>query len=211
MKKSLFLIAAIALMTCSCDNKSNNVETTETNNETQTVMNTTMNDLLTRRSVRSYTDEIPPREVIEEICKAGTYAPTGMNRQSPIIIAVTNREVRDQLSRLNAAVMGGDNDPFYGAPVVLVVLADRSAAMTWHEDGSLVMGNLMNAAHAKGLGSCWIHRAKEVFETEEGQAILKSLGIEGDFVGIGNCILGYVDGDYPEARPRKENYVYWIE
>ena len=174
-------------------------------------MNNTMNDLLTRRSVRSYTDEMPPREVIEEICKAGTFAPTGMNRQSPIIIAVTNREVRDQLSRLNAAVMGGDNDPFYGAPVVLVVLADSTAAMTWHEDGSLVMGNLLNAAHAQGLGSCWIHRAKEVFETEEGKAILKGLGIEGNYVGIGNCILGYIDGDYPEARPRKENYVYWIE
>ena len=204
------VLAFIGLTSCTNNQP---VETPETNNETQTVtvMNTTMNDLLTRRSVRSYTDEMPPREVIEEICEAGTYAPTGMNRQSPIIIAVTNREVRDQLSRLNAAVMGNDSDPFYGAPVVLVVLADRAAAMTWHEDGSLVMGNLMNAAHAKGLGSCWIHRAKEVFETEEGQAILKNLGIEGDYVGIGNCILGYVNGDYPEARPRKENYVYWIE
>ncbi|MCQ2305560.1 MAG: nitroreductase [Bacteroidales bacterium] len=174
-------------------------------------MNTTMDDLLTRRSVRSYTEEMPPREVIEEICQAGTYAPTGMNRQSPIIIAVTNREMRDQLSRLNAAVMGSDSDPFYGAPVVLVVLADSTAAMTWKEDGSLVMGNLLNAAHAKGLGSCWIHRAKEVFETEEGKAILANLGIEGNFVGIGNCILGYTNGDEPEARPRKENYVYWIE
>lgn len=211
MKKSLFLFAAIALMACSCNNENNNDATTTTDKETTAIMNTTMNDLLTRRSVRSYTDEMPPREVIEEICEAGTYAPTGMNRQSPIIIAVTNREVRDQLSRLNAAVMGNDSDPFYGAPVVLVVLADSTTAMTWREDGSLVMGNLMNAAHAKGLGSCWIHRAKEVFETEEGQAILKNLGIDGNLVGIGNCILGYTNGDYPEARPRKENYVYWIE
>ncbi len=175
-------------------------------------MNTTMNDLLTRRSVRSYTEEVPPMEVIEEICKAGTYAPTGMNKQAPIIIAVTNREVRDKMSKLNAAVFGMDNDPFYGAPVVLVVLADTTAAMTWKEDGSLVMGNLLNACHAKGLGSCWIHRAKEVFETEEGKAILRDLGIDDTkYVGIGNCILGYTAGDYPEARPRKENYVYWIK
>ena len=170
-----------------------------------------MEDLLTRRSVRSYTDEIPPMEVIEEICKAGTYAPTGMNRQSPIILAVTNREVRDRLSELNAQVMGSDNDPFYGAPVVLVVLADKNVR-TYVEDGSLVMGNLLNAAHAKGLGSCWIHRAKEVFATDEGKAILAGLGIDTEkYVGIGNCILGYVNGDYPEAKPRKENYVYWIE
>ena len=175
-------------------------------------MNTTMNDLLTRRSVRSYTDEVPPMEVIEEICKAGTYAPTGMNKQAPIIIAVTNREVRDKMSKLNAAVFGMDNDPFYGAPVVLVVLADTTAAFTWKEDGSLMMGNLLNACHAKGLGSCWIHRAKEVFETEEGKAILRDLGIDDTkYVGIGNCILGYTTGDYPEARPRKENYVYWIK
>ena len=201
-------IAAVFASCCSdcCDKK------TCDENKNETTMNTTMNDLLTRRSVRSYTDEMPPMEVIEEICKAGTYAPTGMNKQAPIIIAVTNREVRDRLSQLNAAVFGKDMDPFYGAPVVLVVLADTTAAFTWKEDGSLVMGNLLNAAHAKGLGSCWIHRAKEVFETEEGKAILRDLGIDDTkYVGIGNCILGYVDGDYPEARPRKENYVYWIK
>ena len=170
-----------------------------------------MENLLTRRSVRQYTAEMPPMEVIEEICKAGTYAPTGMNRQSPIIIAVTNKELRDSLSRMNARVMGNDSiDPFYGAPVVLVVLADKNVH-TYLEDGSLVMGNLMNAAHAKGLGSCWIHRAREVFETEEGKQILKDLGIEGDYVGIGNCILGYTDGEYPEAKPRKENWVYWVK
>ena len=211
--KTHSLIIALALPIIalqSCCNKTEEAEATEINT-TPITMNTTMDDLLTRRSVRSYTEEMPPREVIEEICKAGTYAPTGMNRQSPIIIAVTNREVRDQLSRLNAAVMGGDGDPFYGAPVVLVVLADSTAAMTWKEDGSLVMGNLLNAAHAKGLGSCWIHRAKEVFETEEGKTILANLGVEGNFVGRGNCILGYSNGDEPEARPRKENYVYWIE
>ncbi len=173
--------------------------------------NIAMENLLTRRSVRQYTAEVPPMEVIEEICKAGTYAPTGMNRQSPIIIAVTNKELRDSLSRMNARVMGNDSiDPFYGAPVVLVVLADKNVH-TCVEDGSLVMGNLMNAAHAKGLGSCWIHRAKEMFETEEGKQILKDLGIEGDYVGVGNCILGYTAGDYPEAKPRKENWVYWVK
>ena len=209
MKKSIFALITMALLVCSCCN--NNQDNT---NENETTMNTTMQDLLTRRSVRSYTDQIPPREVIEEIIEAGTYAPTGMNRQAPIIVAVTNREVRDRLSKLNGAVFGPDNDrdPFYGAPVVLVVLADTTAAFTWKEDGSLVMGNLLNAAHAKGLGSCWIHRAKEVFETEEGKSILRELGIDDTkYVGIGNCILGYVQGDYPEARPRKENYVYWIE
>ena len=208
-KTSLIMTLVVALFLTSCGTNDN----ANTNNEEKT-MNTTMNDLLTRRSVRSYTDEVPPMEVIEEICKAGTYAPTGMNRQAPVIVAVTNREVRDRLSKLNAAVFGPDNDsdPFYGAPVVLVVLADTTAARTWKEDGSLVMGNLLNAAHAKGLGSCWIHRAKEVFETEEGKAILKDAGIENEnLVGIGNCILGYTAGDYPEAKPRKDNYVDWIK
>lgn len=202
MKKA-FLIIAAALLLSSCS------ECEKTNEK---AMNSTMEDLLTRRSVRSYTDEVPPMEVIEEICKAGTYAPTGMNRQAPIIIAVTNREVRDRLSKLNAGVFGNNTDPFYGAPVVLVVLADTTAALTWKEDGSLVMGNLLNAAHAKGLGSCWIHCAKEVFETEEGKAILRGLGIDDTkYVGIGSCILGYVKGDYPTARPRKDNYVYWVK
>jgi nitroreductase len=174
--------------------------------------NTAMENLLTRRSVRQYTDEMPPMEVIEEICKAGTYAPTGRNLQSPIIIAVTNREMRDSLSRMNARVLENDSiDPFYGAPVVLVVLANRDTSYTYLEDGSLVMGNLMNAAHAKGLGSCWIHRAKEVFETPEGKQILADLGIEGDYVGIGNCILGYTAGEYPDPAPRKENWVYWVK
>lgn len=216
MKKLFFIFSLAVIAAFSSCGSSTGSETAEAKADeqtnTETTMNTTMNDLLTRRSVRSYTDQVPPKEVIEEICKAGTYAPTGMNRQAPIIIAVTNREVRDRLSKLNAAVLGTDDDPFYGAPVVLVVLADTTAARTWKEDGSLVMGNLLNAAHAKGLGSCWIHRAKEVFETEEGKVILANLGIDADkYVGIGNCILGYVNGDYPEARPRKENYVYWIE
>ena len=175
-------------------------------------METTLNDLMTRRSVRSYTDEMPPREIIEDILMAGMNAPSGNTRQSALILAVTNREVRDKLSRLNSVVIGRDDfDPFFGAPVVLVVLAD-STVLTWKEDGALVMGNLLNAAHAKGLGCCWVHRAREVFMIDEGKDILKGLGIDTDrYVGIGNCVLGYMKGDYPEAAPRKEKYVYWVE
>lgn len=169
-----------------------------------------MQNLLTRRSVRSYKPDPVPREVIEKILEAGTYAPTAMGRQIPIIIAVTDKAMRDKLSAMNAAVMGATSDPFYGAPVVLIVLAPKGYATRVH-DGSLVMGNLMLAAHAQGLGSCWIHRAGEEFDSPEGKAILASLGIEGEYEGIGHCILGYTDGEEPQPKPRKDNYVYWIE
>ena len=173
-------------------------------------MNETMNALLTRRSCRSYKSDPIPQEVLQRILEAGTYAPTAMGRQSPIIIAVTNREMRDRLSAMNAAVMGSQNDPFYGAPVVLVVLADKSVGPYLY-DGSLVLGNLMLAAHAEGLGSCWIHRAKEEFESAEGKQILRDLGIEGEYEGIGHCILGYPAAPAAEPKPRKENYVYYIK
>lgn len=169
-----------------------------------------MENLLERRSIRKYRNVPVPQEVLDRILQAGTFAPTGMNRQSPVIVAVTNPQMRDRLSRMNAAVMGSDGDPFYGAPVVLVVLADRSVA-THLYDGSLVMGQLMLAAHANGLGSCWIHRAKEMFETEEGKALLREWGIEGDYEGIGNCIIGYADMTHPDAKPRKEAYVYRVQ
>ena len=161
-----------------------------------------------RRSVRSYKADPIPRELLEKVLEAGTYAPTGMGRQSPIILAVTDKALRDRIAKLNAAVMGRDNDPFYGAPAVLVVLADKSVP-TYLYDGSLVMGNLLNAAHDVGLGACWIHRAKEVFASEEGKAILRELGVEGDYEGIGNCIIGYAATPLPEAKPRKEGYVVW--
>ena len=167
-------------------------------------------NLVTRRSIRKFKSDMVPKDVIEKIVEAGTYAATGMNRQSPIIIAVTNKELRDKLSAQNAKIMGANMDPFYNAPVVLIVLADKSAP-TYVYDGSLVMGNLMQAAHAYGVSSCWIHRAKEEFESAEGKDILNSLGIEGDYEGIGHCVLGYADCDQPTASPRKENYVYWIE
>lgn len=169
-----------------------------------------MQNLLTRRSVRKYKPNMVPQEKLDKILEAGTYAATGMGRQSPIILAVTDKAMRDRLSKMNAAIMGVDSDPFYGAPVVLVVLADKNVP-TYIYDGSLVMGNLMNAAHAEGIASCWIHRAKEEFNSEEGKKILQDLGITGDYEGIGHCILGYADGDEPAAKPRKENYVYSVK
>lgn len=173
-------------------------------------METMINNMITRRSIRKYKSDMIPKETLDTILKAGTYAATGMGKQSPIIIAVTNKELRDKLSAMNAKIMGTDSDPFYGAPVVLIVLANKERP-TYIYDGSLVMGNLMNAAHACGIGSCWIHRAKEEFESEEGKELLKSLGIEGDYEGIGHCVLGYVDGKEPEAAPRKDSYVYYVE
>ena len=172
-------------------------------------MSEVINNMKTRRSIRKYKPDMIPEDVLNRIIEAGTYAATGMGKQSPIIIAVTNKEIRDKFSKMNAEIMGVDSDPFYGAPVVLIVLADK-ARPTYVYDGSLVMGNLMLAAHAEGIGSCWIHRAKEEFESAEGKA-LKSLGIEGDYEGIGHCVLGYTDGEEPKAMPRKENYVYCVK
>ena len=172
--------------------------------------NEVINAMLTRRSVRKYKPDAVPKELIEQIIEAGAYAASGMNKQPAIIIAVTDKIMRDRLSALNAKIMGVSSDPFYGAPVVLIVLADKSA-LTYLYDGSLVMSNLMLAAHSLGLSSCWIHRAKEEFESEEGKEILKALGIEGDYEGIGHCILGYADGAEPAAKPRKENFAYFIE
>ena len=167
-------------------------------------------NMLTRRSIRKYKSDMIPKDIIGKIIEAGTYAPTGMNRQSPVIIAVTNKELRDRLSMLNARIMGVDTDPFYNAPIVLIVHANKEFP-TYLYDGSLVMGNLMNAAHAYGISSCWIHRAKEEFASEEGKELLRSLGINGDYEGIGHCILGYADCEEPAVSPRKENYVYWAE
>ena len=170
-------------------------------------MNPVLQAIQSRRSVRRFKPDMVPAELLDQVLQAGTYAATGMGRQSPIILAVTDPKVRDQLSRMYAAIMGSDKDPFYGAPVVLVVLADKSRP-TCVYDGSLVMGNLMLAAHSLGLGSCWIHRAKEEFESPEGKALLTSLGIQGEYEGIGHCILGYPEGELPQPAPRKENWIY---
>lgn len=175
-------------------------------------MNSVFENIYTRRSYRSYKPDPVPADLIEKIVTAGTFAATGMNKQSPIIIAVTNKELRDKLSRINASIMGREDgsDPFYGAPAVIIVLADKSVS-THVYDGSLVLGNMMLAAHECGLGSCWIHRAKEEFRLSECKELLKTLGIEGEYEGIGHLIVGYPDGDTPELRPRKDNYVYYID
>lgn len=174
-------------------------------------MNDVLETIKTRRSIRKFKPDMVPQEILDRIIEAGTYAATGKNRQSPIILQVTNREVRDRISRLNCAIGGWEAgfDPFYGAPAILIVLARKDSPHRVY-DGSLVMGNLMLAAHALGVGSCWIHRAREEFETEEGAALLRSLGITEEYEGIGHCALGYADGDYPAAPPRKENWVYSI-
>ena len=172
------------------------------------MQNAALENLLTRRAVRSYKTDPVPDDVLNRVIEAGLYAPSGMGRESPVILAVTNKEVRDELSRLNAAVMHLEGDPFYGAPVVLVVLASPELAGTYLEDGALVMGNLLNAAHAEGLGSCWIHRAKQVFETPEGKAILEKAGVPAGYVGIGNCILGYAAEPEPAAKPRRNGRVF---
>ena len=167
-----------------------------------------MKNLLERRSIRKYRETQVPDELLDQILEAGLYAPTGMNRQNVIMVAVRDQETRDQMMRINAAVMGSQNDPFYGAPCVIVVLGDPEVYPVV-ENGSLVLGNLMNAAHALGLGSCWIHRAKQTFVTEEGKALLRKWGLKENLVGIGNCILGYPDED-PAPRPRLEGRIVRI-
>ncbi len=164
----------------------------------------------TRRSIRKFKSDMIDDDTLNKIIEAGTYAANGRNMQSPIIIAVTNKEMRDRISKMNAEIMGNNSDPFYGAPVILIVLADKSKPTAIY-DGSLVMGNLMLAAHSLGVGSCWIHRAKEEFETAQGKEILKQLGINGEYEGIGHCALGYPDEDYPDVIPRKENRVFYIK
>lgn len=172
------------------------------------IQNEVLSAIAARRSCRAYRPEQIKPEELKAVLEAGTWAPTGMNRQSPVIVAVQDKATRDQLSAMNAAIMGTNNDPFYGAPTVLVVLVDRSVP-THVEDGSLVMGNLLLAASSIGLGSCWIHRAKETFDSEEGKALLRKWGLDPEkYRGVGNCILGYpAEGGTKPAAPRKADYV----
>ena len=172
-------------------------------------MNNTINDIMSRRSIRKYKPEQISREELDIVLQAGICAATGKNGQSPILIAVQNKEVRDLLSRMNAQVLGADVDPFYGAPTVVVVLAEANSPHAV-PDGSLVLGNMMNAAKAIGLGSCWINRAREVFDSEEGKQLLAQWGVEGEYIGVGNCILGYPDED-PVMKPRKPDYIRYID
>ncbi len=175
-------------------------------------MNEIINTIKERRSIRKFKPDIPAKEDIRQIIEAGLYAASGKGKQSAITIAVTNQELRNRLSSDNCKIGGWEAgyDPFYGAPAILIVLADKSRP-TGIYDGSLVMGNMMLAAHALGLGSIWIHRAKEEFEMPEYQQLLKDLGIQGQWEGIGHCAIGYVDGEPPRPAPRKDDRVYFIE
>lgn len=175
-------------------------------------MNEVIKAMKERRSIRKFKAEMPPKADLEQIVEAGLYAANGRGRQAVITIAVTDKELRDKLSEVNNEIMGGPagNDPFYGAPAILIVLANKEVP-TAPYDGSLVMGNLMLAAHSLGLGSIWIHRAKEEFEMPEYQKLLKDLGIEGEWEGIGHCAVGYIDGENPAAAPRNDGRVFWVE
>jgi len=170
-------------------------------------MNTVIQAMLDRRSCRSYTAEQVREDDLAQILLAGTYAASGMGKQAAKIIVVQDRETMEQLRKMNAAIMGNpDIDPFYGAPTICVVVADTEVR-TWQEDGSLVIGNLMLAASTLGVGSCWIHRAQQEFDSPEGKALLKKWGIPEHYRGIGHCILGYPASDLPAARPRKADYI----
>ena len=161
--------------------------------------------LKNRRSVRKYTQEQVSDAHLDAILEAGLYAPSGLNRQGTVMVAVRDRKTRDLLAKLNTEIRGADSDMFYGAPCVIVVLADP-AHNTWVEDGSLVMGNLLNAAHALGVSACWVHRARETFDLPEGKELLRAWGLPETLRGVGNCILGYAD-KAPQPKPRKENRI----
>lgn len=167
-------------------------------------------NLKTRRSIRAYRHQLPSAESIKKIAEAGTYAPNGLGKQSAKIIVVTDKNLRNKLSKMNAAILGTTADPFHGAPTVIVVLADKNVP-TYIYDGALVMGNMLNAAHSEGLGSCWVHRAKEMFESKEGKELLDKWNIPESYEGIGCCALGYSsDEELPHPRPRKKDYILYI-
>ena len=175
-------------------------------------MNEIIKAMEERRSIRKFKSEMPSKDDLNRIIEAGLYAANAKGRQATITVAVTNKELRDRLSAVNAEICGREEgfDPFYGAPAILIVLAEKDWANRVY-DGSLVMGNMMLAAHSLNLGSIWIHRAKEEFELPEFRELLKEIGIEGEWEGIGHCAIGYVDGDYPEPVKRRDNRVFWVE
>ena len=174
------------------------------------IMSKVLEEMKTRRSIRKFKPDMIPQDILDRIIEAGTFAANGRGAQNTIIIQVTNKEIRDEIAKRNADIMGSNTDPFYGAPVILIVLGKKDWP-THVYDGSLVMGNLMLAAHDLGIGSCWIHRAKEEFELPEYQELLKEIGVEGEWEGIGHCAVGYVDGEIPKAARRNDNRVFWVE
>ena len=172
--------------------------------------NQVIQNIMQRRSCRTFDpNRMPSDDLIRQVAEAGTWSPTSRGQQNPIIVVVTNRQLRDRISQMNAHVMGSSSDPFYGAPCMLIVLVKQSENAVY--DGPIVMQTMMLAAHSLGLNSCWIHRAKEEFESEEGKQILRDLGIEGEYIGIGHLALGYTNQPIPEPKPRKADYIYWAK
>lgn len=173
-------------------------------------MNEVMKCLLERRCVRKFKAEQVKEAELNAVVKAGMFAPSGMNKQSAVMLVIQDNEVIAKLSKLNAEVMGASIDPFFGAPTVIVVLSDKNVR-TYVEDGSLVMGNMMNAAYAVGLDSCWVHRAREVMNTEYGRKLVRDAGFGDEYEGIGNLVLGYRDGDLPDPKDRRDGRVAYIK
>ena len=175
-------------------------------------MNQTIHDIISRRSIRKFRPDPVPEEMLNQVIEAGLYAASGKNHKSAVILAITDSAMIRQLSETNRQIWGKPEgvDPFFGAPAVLVVL-DKADWRNRVYDGSLVMGNLMLAAHSLGLGSCWVHRAKEEFEQPEWQEFLHSIGLEGEYEGIGHCVIGWPDGELPGPLPRKEDRVFWLK
>ena len=169
-------------------------------------MNEVLKAIQARRSCRQYRPEQLKEEDLQQILEAGTWAASGMGAQAAAMVVVQDPETRDRLSKMNAAIMGVNSDPFYGAPTVVVVLADP-ARNTCVEDGSLVIGNLMLAASSLGVGSCWIHRAREEFDSPEGKALLQKWGLPESYIGVGHCILGYPAAPAPAPKARKADYI----
>lgn len=175
-------------------------------------MNEVIKALKERRSIRKFKPDMPPKADLEQIAEAGLYAPSAKNSQPTLTLVVTNKELRDKIAEENRKIGGWDEgfDPFYGAPAIFIVLAKKDWPNRVY-DGSLVMQNLMLAAHSLGLGSIWIHRAKQEFEEPEFQELLRSFSIEGEWEGIGHCAVGYADCEQPQAAERKPDRVFWVE
>jgi nitroreductase len=173
-------------------------------------MNETMTTLLNRRCIRKYKTEQISDEELNAVLEAGKYAPSGANQQSALFIVVQDPETMKVISKMNQAIVEEDSDPYYGAPTVILALADTTK-VTPVEDATLALGNMLNAAYSLGLASCWVHRTRQMFESEEGKALLRKWGVEGDFIGVGSCILGYPEGEHPQAAPRKDDFVVMVK
>ena len=175
-------------------------------------MNEVIKAMLTRRSTKNFKPDMIPESDIDTIIQAGLYAANGRGRQASIVVAISDKKVRDRLSEVNCKIGGwpAGFDPFYGAPVVLVVLDEKSDSTKVY-DGSLVMGNMMLAASSLGIGSCWIHRAKETFELPEFKEFLKSIGVREEYEGVGHCVLGYPTSDEKKTPvERKSGRVFYV-